>query len=172
MRSLESSDGGFRSPQVGTLMLLEDFAAADRWVCHGLEARIGAALMPSRCCLIRRCLLVGCNVDLTPSIQAAMGDGFLAPIGARGRPPSAEFMAWTAHKWSELMKSTRSWTRWGLPFFGPDRMGFSTGKMLDLEFQIRNASSMTDLELLIVAADGGSLMGWAWPELLKRAADA
>ncbi|KAL5979885.1 hypothetical protein ACLOJK_038997, partial [Asimina triloba] len=57
-----------------------------------------------------------------------------------------------------------------LPIY--DQMGFSTGKMLDLEFQIRNASSMTDLELLIVAADGGSLMGWAWPELLKRAADA
>ncbi|KAL6000823.1 hypothetical protein ACLOJK_006549, partial [Asimina triloba] len=40
-----------------------------------------------------------------------------------------------------------------------DRMGFSTGKMLDLEFQIRTVSSMIDLELLIVAADGGSLMG-------------
>ncbi|KAL5973153.1 hypothetical protein ACLOJK_037180 [Asimina triloba] len=54
--------------------LLEDFAAADRWVvCHGLEARIGAALMPSRCCSIGRCLLVGCDVDLTPLIRAAMG---------------------------------------------------------------------------------------------------
>ncbi|KAL5978886.1 hypothetical protein ACLOJK_018781 [Asimina triloba] len=42
--------------------LLEDFTAADRWVvCHGLEARIGAALMPSRCCSIGRCLLVGCD---------------------------------------------------------------------------------------------------------------
>ncbi|KAL5979834.1 hypothetical protein ACLOJK_038945 [Asimina triloba] len=51
-----------------------------------------------------------------------------------------------------------------------DRMGFSTGKLLDLEFQIRNGSSMTDLELLIVAADDGSFMGRAWLELLKRVA--
>ncbi|KAL5979798.1 hypothetical protein ACLOJK_041445 [Asimina triloba] len=65
--------GGSGSPQVGTLMLLEDFTAADRWVCHGLEARIGAALMSSRCWLITQCLLVGCDVDLTPSIRAAMG---------------------------------------------------------------------------------------------------
>ncbi|KAL5984681.1 hypothetical protein ACLOJK_041302 [Asimina triloba] len=115
------TDGGCLE-WVGTLMLLEDFSAADRWICHGLEARIGAALMSSRCCLIGRCLLVGCDVDLTPSIRAAMGDGFLAPIGARGHPPGAGFMAWTARKWSALMKSTGSWTRWGLPFFGPDRI--------------------------------------------------